>query len=140
VIDDKEAARINNVTPEEQQRGVLRLVHAKSNYSPKVADLWLKRGEYGGFTSFIPEFKDAADDYTGFLISLRRWAVAHPEPFTKREVTKNQIDVIFRGKVTQNAANKFFDQAVSEGDVAVTDAVSRGGGAKYLMRETPSAP
>jgi regulatory protein RepA len=138
-IDDKEAGRIDNLEPDELARGVLRLVHAKSNYAPKVDDLWLKRGECGEFTSFVPQFKDAADDYSAFLSKVRAWAALRRTTFTKRAVTATDLKEIFNGTVSQQAARTMMDDAIKRGDIIVTGAKSKGGGDSLSMKEIADA-
>jgi len=116
VIDKDEAKQITNVTESEQQRGVLRLVHAKNNYGPKCEDLWLKRGEFGGFDRFEPEFKGVAD-YTAFLNLLQQWINAQPGPvkLSQNLVSKKKRVEIFKDAISKGNVEQFYGRMVADG-------------------------
>jgi len=138
-IDEKEGKRIKNVTLEQVARGdVMRLVHAKSNYTRKMQDLWLLRGEYGGFESFVPEFADAADDYATFAKTLRLWALAHPEPFSQNTVAETHRTEIFKD-LSRAKVIEFLDRAVCDGMLTSSGKQGRGGGQRYTVAEAKHA-
>jgi RecA-family ATPase len=128
-----ELKRLGNVSEEEAARGVLKLIHAKSNYSPRVNDLWLKRNESGGFVAFSPTFKDADDDYATALARLRAWWVAQPRgtAITQRTVRRDHSSMLIGSG--RNEALRFFNDAVQRGDLRPTGEVRRGGGALYTL-------
>jgi hypothetical protein len=132
-IDEKEAAKITNVSPEDVQRGVLKLVNAKNNYAPRVPDLWLKRTQHGDFAPFVPEMAKAADDYDAGLARLAAWAQQRGAPFTKSAVANQHRAAIF-GAIGRNAARDLVEDAIERGDVVPSGQAAAGAATTYVMK------
>jgi regulatory protein RepA len=124
----KECEGITNIKP---GTAVLKLVHAKSNYSKKYKDVYLQRAGDGLLRLFDPEFRNA-NNYDLWFSKLRDWVTANDvEHFTRRQVTQDRLRDVSGETTSRDNARRFFDQAVEDERVVPSSAVK--GGTSYTL-------
>ncbi len=123
VLDAEECRAITNVTPEEAQRGVLLLTHAKNNYAPRSKDIYLKRTDTGELERFEADL--GAHDPDQMLKAFRAWHAKHGSvSYTLATQTKRKA--MFGKSVSRGAAERWFKKAATDGVIVVDGKNSRG--------------
>jgi hypothetical protein len=112
-----------------------KLVFAKSNYTAKHDDIWLKRNDDGLLVRFEPERLTVEEQGATALGKLSVWFNKNPQPFSKRAVTQTLRAEIFGDAMKRKAAEEFFDASVVSGDLAERGRSGKGGGKKYVVAQ-----
>jgi hypothetical protein len=136
-LTQNEADRLDGVAPEEIERGVLKLIHAKSNYAPRFQDVWLKRDDVGRLVAFTPRFRDADDEITAFLVRLRAWWPAGATLTRKALVTRREE---YFPDAKRNETDRLVAAAIERGDLRPSGAKRKGGALYELATREGAAP
>lgn len=122
-----------DISTDERRRGnVLRLVHAKNSYGPRLEVVWLRRGIDGTLEQFEPGKVDPAARAAGRMELLLKWAAEQTVPFNISMIRDSEMRTnIWGDGVTEPAAREIYKQAIDEGHLLDSD-VKRSG---YPMQQ-----
>lgn len=127
----KECEGITNAEPGES---VLKLIHAKCNYAKRYDDIYLRRGTQGLLELFVPEFRNA-NSFDVWFAKLRHWFESQQEPFTRRQVTQDELASVSGETTSRDKAREFFDKAVAELRLVKANVSKKGGGTLYVINQ-----
>ena len=121
----------SDITEDDIENGlILNLVHAKSNYGPRQAKLWLRKDE-AGISLFVPVPKNA---FLGRWAAFADWWKQHmsPKPVYKDSLVQRRGE-IWGKLMTTGQVTAFMQQAIDEDLLQPTNAKAKNPNAKAWM-------